>query len=168
VTEKEKRIVIRFSVEKWQRFDDKRHSERTTFQDLGEKLFDLWANNRKDVPNVTELRDKLHNSDTESEQVLEAQRPWVEALLHILQSGNDVAVRALKSNILAFSDYVRAVPEVPDGYADIAAQAKRLASLDERMVDSISALTMGSSAGTPKTGGNAPKAAVRKRNEPRR
>ena len=43
MAEKEKRIVFRLDEETWLRYDDKRHSQRTSFQELGEVLWANWA-----------------------------------------------------------------------------------------------------------------------------
>lgn len=180
MAEKEKRIVFRVEAEKWQLFDDKRHAERTSFQNLALRLFDLWlagnpnqgqsdgAHDENEIK-VSTFRDKIHTSDAKGDEYgSEAEKPWVSALIQILQSGNDIAVRALKSNLLAFSDYVRAVPEVPDGYADIAAQARRVAALDERLVDAIQEAPVGGAAGASQTGRDASQEPVRKRVRPGR
>jgi hypothetical protein len=43
VSEKEeKRIALRVDPEQWQKWDDKRHAQRTTFQELGLRLFSEW------------------------------------------------------------------------------------------------------------------------------
>ncbi len=169
MAENEKRIVIRVDPEKWQELDDRRHAERTSFQDLGVRLFGEWLegrpvqkdprNNADVAPEKSTFGDKLHVIGLKS-VVTESNIPWVRALVGILEGGNEVAIRALKSNLLAFAEYVIAVPEVADGIADIAADERRLAALEERLVDARKAVTVGSPASAPKAGRKAAKKAV--------
>ena len=74
MAEKDKRVVFRLDDETWTKYDDRRHSERTTFQDLGEKLFAEWAN-----PQISAIPTAL----TPEESV------HVAALLYALRNAND-------------------------------------------------------------------------------
>ncbi|MEN6532227.1 MAG: hypothetical protein ABFD60_13105 [Bryobacteraceae bacterium] len=42
----DKRVIVRLDPETWQRYDDKRHNQRTSFQQLGETLFRQWFQGR--------------------------------------------------------------------------------------------------------------------------
>lgn len=171
MAENEKRIVLRVDPEKWHLFDDKRHAERTSFQELGLRLFNQWfsgeesAKKHDEKIKIPKLRDKLHGTGhKEADLGPESERgPWVTALESILQSGNEIAIRALKSNLMAFSDYVRAVPEVSDGLADLAADEVRIAGVKQRLVDARKAAAMGTPAAPAKGRRRASEEAVRKR-----
>lgn len=154
--EKDKRVVIRIDPDLWQLLDDKRHAQKTTFQAVGLVLFQRWlsqaaaeerssSGEKVDIivnkSGLSKSRDKLHTSGQIS--VSEENFPWVKLIVDILEGRNEVAVRALKSNALAFSDYVRAVPEVSDGFADIVADLRRITSIQQRLVDAGKAPDVG-------------------------
>lgn len=133
----EKRIVIRVEEERWRCFDDRRHAERTTFQELGLRLFESWLNpETKRLENV-ESRGNI----PESAEITEPESQWTNALITILRSGNDIAAKAIRSNLVAFADYVRAVPDASVKFADIVAKTEELADLD-RALDTAKAAAM--------------------------
>jgi hypothetical protein len=163
----EKRIVVRVDADKWRELDDERHLVRTSFQELGLKLFGQWLDLAKKSPHLEPLSDKnrviFSDSTVSTEQsISEEEEKWVQCLLCILRSGNNVAQRAVLSNLVAFSDYVRAVPEVPDGFADLAAKARRIAALDEQLMDAIQAAKVGGPKATSRTGRRDAKVSGRK------
>ena len=142
----EKRIVVRVEEEQWREFDDKRHAERTTFQELGLRLFQNWMASDKILPVVPEKRDNI----PESVDITDAERQWTRALVGILRSDNQVAAQAIKSNLLAFVDYVRAVPDAAGKFSDIAAKAEELAVLD-RAVDAAKTAAVARGRASPAT-----------------
>ena len=147
----EKRIVVRVGEERWRALDDKRHAERTTFQDLGLRLFENWmvGDNKQEIIGETgEIRDSSYGEAAESADIIDTDKPWLKALLEILHSGNEIAAKAIRSNLVAFADYVRAVPDASTKFADITAKTEELATLD-RALDSAKATGMASGGTAP-------------------
>lgn len=143
--EKKKPIVIRLDLDRWLRYDDRRHAERTSFQQLGERLLEEWFAGPKDLQETAEKHDIIR----ESQQLRETPGDqWHAALDDILNSENEVALRAIKSNLFAFRDYVMNVPERDDELVDIAADEKRLAAIDRRL-ESTKKNTVGGAGAPP-------------------
>lgn len=166
--ENEKRIVLRVDAEKWQALDDKRHSERTTFQKLGIRLFENWLYSEEKSGSenikITTLCDKMHDTDPNPVDVAsESERPWIDLLVNILQGENDIAIRALKSNLVAFSSYIKAVPEAHDDLAVLAADEVRAAGVKQQLVDARKKAAMGADPAAAKDRRPVSKTAVRKR-----
>ena len=102
----DKRINIRFDPEVWDRLDDKRHRERTTFQDVGARLFTDWLDRPK-PDNLALFSEKnasppLHNSDTELTSLLteiDKEGGLANQLAAVLRSGNEKAIAIITGAI---------------------------------------------------------------------
>lgn len=146
----DKRIVIRVEKDEWTAYDDRRHGERTTFQELGLRLFREWLSGNKIIPTNDEIEHKKHaNLHDSAIKLSNSEEPWVQALVSVLRSGNETAARAIENNLVAFLDYVRAVPETSNEYTDLAAEATRVAVLN-RELDAIKAATVEGNRGAAK------------------
>jgi hypothetical protein len=160
-----KRILIRVPTDRWRDYDDRRHAERTTFQELGCRFFEAWMEGNKIIARIPGNRSEKSDNIDESNLVSGPDEKWVQALLGILRSGNDVAARAIKSNLLTFLDYVYSVPQGPNEFTDIATETERLAAIDRR-VDAIKAAAMAGGGGASKAGKADAPEAHRKRTRP--
>ena len=83
--EKEKRIVFRIDEETWTRYDDKRHFERTSFQELGESLWANWAAREK-APSALTPHEAAH----------------VDALLYALRTQNETKLHQIQLMLKPF------------------------------------------------------------------
>jgi hypothetical protein len=145
----EKRIVIRVETGKWVAFDDRRHAERTTFQDLGLRLFETWLGGDQIIPAMSDKKHEKRDIVPKSTGILTVTEDrWTRVLVAIFRSGNEVAVRAIQNNLLTFLDYVSVVPDTPNELADIASETERLAAIDRR-VDAIEAAKMAGARSAP-------------------
>jgi len=112
VAENEKRIVIRLDPKKWEKYDDKRHSERVSFQQLGERLLASWFSieGGGKVEGISSGLTKDSKGDPDDVVILpnraqpipEEFQPWVSYLLHILTENNAFAAPSIKKNLEAF------------------------------------------------------------------
>src|SRR6185437_16038419 len=97
MTENEKRIVVRVDPETWRKYDDKRHSERVSFQELGQRLFSQWEGTSMATPEAAkEIAKALKTSRTSRHQ------EWIDKLVYILDSNSADAIEAVTSNISVF------------------------------------------------------------------
>lgn len=95
MTENEKRIVVRVGQEEWEKFDNKRHSQRLSFQELGLTLLRRWHDERATLGEpheefVPEIPDSLSPEDAAA----------VRAFIELLRDGgpNDRQLALLAVN----------------------------------------------------------------------
>jgi hypothetical protein len=137
------RITIRFPTVLYQRLDDERHHERTTFQKLGVMLFTAWLTEKQQGDTeVSSGKDSLASSGGSTSISALSNNVWHDMLDRILASQHRPAIEAIVRNLHAFDilvssdekgrddDYsVPLLPEeVAEFYPDI---AKTLADLEE-------------------------------------
>ena len=150
--EDDKRIIVRVSLKKWTEFDNRIHKERSSFQKVGEMLFDEWFRDEQRGTGNPQISAKTsEKSDILPESIYDFAGPedrWVQALLAVLRGGNELAKKMLQTSVLASLEYVSAVPEAPNEFADIATEAERLAALDRR-VDAAKAAAVAGSGTSP-------------------
>lgn len=89
------RISLRIPADLFLRLDDKRHFERTTFQDVGLRLFREWLEGKHPAPSAG--HEALSKSDAAQ----------VQKLIQILTSGDDETIAAAKANMDLFFDRLR-------------------------------------------------------------
>ena len=105
----DKRITIRFDPAVWDRLDDKRHGQRTTFQDVGARLFADWLGAPKSdrlVPISEQIAPPIATeSDSEIYSLLSRlnikQEDLGGDLLKILKSDKALAKEYVRLGILA-------------------------------------------------------------------
>ena len=88
MTDNVRRVNLRFTPEYFDKLDEKRFRARSTFQEIGARLFDNWLNSETDVP--------LHSS------LRKPADPWLEKLA-MLQARGDKGLLTLIEKAITIS-----------------------------------------------------------------
>ena len=101
---KDRRINIRISADLFHRLDEKRWREKTSFNKVGTALFRGWLQNRFDI---SKKQPKIDPTAPKGGPENHPELPeWAGVLDAILKSDNELAVTAVKHNLMAFREFV--------------------------------------------------------------